>query len=328
MPTDRARLTVIVPVYNEEETVPELLRRLRGAVDRLGFAENEVLLISDGSTDGTDAQLLAAADELFRPVFLSRNFGHQAAVSTGLELSTGTVVAIIDGDLQDPPEVIAELVAALERGADVAFAIRAQRKEHLLKRACYSAFYRGLDWVADIKIPLDTGDFCCFTGEVRDAILRLPERNRFVRGIRAWVGFVQVGVPYEREARFAGAPKYTFRKLVQLAFDGVFSFSKLPVKLMQFLGFCVSTLAFCVGAAYLVWYFLDRSVFPSGFATLAISIWFLGGVNLLFLGIVGEYVVRTCDEARGRPIAIVRKSPPPLGGSAPPPARDRNPERP
>ncbi len=312
MSLDRTRLTIIVPVFNEEETLLELVRRLRGAIDQFDFHEMEILCVSDGSTDQTNELLdeAAAKDPRFRPLFLSRNFGHQAAVATGLEHATGSVIAIIDGDLQDPPEVIGDLVAALEQGADVAFGVRTHRKEGILKRTSYSAFYHILQKISDIEIPLDSGDFCCFRREVLEAILRLPERNRFIRGIRAWVGFTQVGVPYEREARFAGTPKYTFRKLLQLAFDGMFSFSHVPVRIMQILGFWVSLVAMCIGGFYLVWYFVDRGAFPSGFATLTISIWFLGGVQLLFLGIVGEYVVRTCDEARRRPVAIVRKRTP------------------
>jgi dolichol-phosphate mannosyltransferase len=309
MSLDRSRLTIVVPVFNEEETLSELIHRLRGAVAQFEFQDVEFLFISDGSTDRTNEMLedIAVQDTRFQPLLLSRNFGHQAAVSTGLENASGSVIAIIDGDLQDPPEVIGNLVAALEQGADVAFGVRIHRKENIFKRTCYSGFYRVLQRIADIDIPLDSGDFCCIRREVLDAILKLPERNRFVRGIRAWVGFKQVGVPYERESRFAGTPKYTFRKLLQLAFDGMFSFSHLPVRVMQILGFWVSLAAMSVGMFYLLWYLIDRRAFPSGFATLTISIWFLGGVQLLFLGIVGEYVIRTCDEARRRPVSIVRK---------------------
>ncbi len=309
MPLDRSRLTVIVPVFNEEETLPEMTRRLVSAAEHFGFDEVEFLMISDGSTDRTNSMLdeTSLRDHRFRPLYLSRNFGHQAAVSVGIQRATGSVIAIIDGDLQDPPEVIGEFLKALDQGADVAHGVRRHRKEGLFKRFCYAAFYRILQRISDIDIPLDSGDFCCFTREVCDAVLMLLERNRFVRGVRAWVGFRQVGVPYEREARFAGAPKYTFTKLMQLAYDGLFSFSNLPVRVMQFLGFWVSMAAVCVGIFYLLWYLVDRNAFPSGFATLTISIWFLGGVQLLFLGIVGEYVVRTCDEARRRPIAIVSK---------------------
>jgi len=199
------------------------------------------------------------------------------------------------------------LLQAIDDGAEVAYGVRTARKETLLKRVAYSTFYRFLRSAASIDIPADTGDFCCMTRAVVDDILRLPERNRFVRGLRAWVGRRQVGVVYERDARFAGAPKYTVRKLIGLAYDGLFSFSVLPIRLMQIMGFAVSAVSLSVAAGYLIWYFVSPQRFPSGFATLTISIWFLAGVQLLFLGIVGEYVARTFDESRRRPVAIVRE---------------------
>lgn len=219
----------------------------------------------------------------------------------------GSVVAIIDGDLQDPPEAIAALVEALAGGADVAYGVRGKRKENTLKRSAYFTFYRLLRSISAIDIPLDTGDFCCMRRRVVDAMLVLPERNRFVRGLRAWVGYTQVGVEYERAARFAGAPKYTLRKLLALAYDGLFSFTSLPVRFIQIVGFSLSLLAILIAITYFVWYLIAPEQFPRGFASLIISIWFFAGVQLLCLGIVGEYVVRTCDEGRGRPVALVRE---------------------
>lgn len=308
-PLDRSLLTVVVPVYNEEENLPELARRLPAAVAGLGFAACEFLLVSDGSVDRTEPLIraLAARDARFRGIFLTRNFGHQAAVSTGLALARGSVVAVLDGDLQDPPEALVLLVEALGRGADVAYGVRARRKEPAPKRAAYFTFYRLLRALAPIDIPLDTGDFCCLRRPIVEAILAMPERNRFLRGLRAWVGGVQVGVEYERAARHAGAPKYTLRKLLGLAYDGLFAFTSLPVRIIQFAGFSLSMAAIAIAVGYLVWYLVDPSAFPRGFASLIISIWFFAGVQLLCLGIVGEYVVRTCDEARGRPVALIRE---------------------
>lgn len=303
-------LTVIVPVYNELDNLPELRRRLTAVVGGLGFSGNEVILVSDGSTDGSEKLMadFVMDDPLFVAIFLSRNFGHQAAVSVGLAAARGDVVCVIDGDLQDPPEAIPELLSAITAGAHVAFAIRTRRKESLLKRFAYSLFYRLLQRMSNIDIPLDSGDFCCMRRCVVDAMLQLPERNRFVRGLRAWVGFKQVGVAYERSARFAGRPKYNFWALCKLAYDGIFSFTELPVKLMQFFGFAVSSTALLVAVGYAVWRIFSPEVFPSGFATIAISLWFLAGVQLLFLGVLGEYVVRTFDEVRRRPIALVRET--------------------
>lgn len=305
----RSRLSVVVPVFNEEEVLPELVRRLAAVLDGAGFDAAEVLLVDDGSSDSTEALIRDAVtrDGRFRALLLSRNFGHQAAVSIGLEHATGSVIAVIDGDLQDPPEALLPLLQAIEEGADVAYGVRTARKEGLLKRAAYSTFYRFLRHSATIDIPADTGDFCVMRREIVDDMLTLPERNRFVRGLRAWVGRNQVGVPYEREARFAGEPKYTLRKLMGLAYDGLFSFSVLPIRLMQIMGFLVSTISVAVALGYLVWRLLEPERFNQGFATLTISIWFLAGVQLFFLGIVGEYLARTFDESRRRPVAIVRE---------------------
>jgi dolichol-phosphate mannosyltransferase len=306
---DRALLSIVVPVYNEEETLGELVQRLRRSVRPLGFEGYEFLLVSDGSTDRTEAIIarVARRDGRFKGVFLTRNFGHQAAVSTGLAQARGSVVAVLDGDLQDPPEVLGRLIAALDRGADVAYGVRTRRKEGLAKRSAYFLFYRLLRAIAAVDIPLDTGDFCCMRRPVVDAMLSLPERNRFLRGLRSWVGFTQVGVPYERSSRFAGSPKYTLKKLFGLAYDGLFSFTRLPVQVIQFLGFVLSCLALVIAGSYFVWAVVAPERFPTGFASLIVSIWFFSGVQLLCLGIVGEYVVRTCEEGRARPVALIRE---------------------
>jgi polyisoprenyl-phosphate glycosyltransferase len=306
---DKSLLSVVVPIYNEEATLPELLRRLPRALEGLGFRGLEFLLVSDGSRDDSERMIrrIAARDPRFQGIFLTRNFGHQAAVSIGIAHARGTVVAVIDADLQDPPEAIGSLVAGLERGSDVAYGVRKKRKEGIPLRWAYFAFYRVLRFVSMIDVPLDSGDFCCMRRQVVNAMLALPERNRFVRGLRAWVGFEQVGVEIERAPRFAGEPKYTLRKNVALAYDGLFSFTNLPVRFIQVAGFILSFVAIMIALGYFVWYFIAPDRFPQGFASLIISIWLFAGIQMLFLGIVGEYVVRTCDEGRGRPVALVRE---------------------
>lgn len=312
---DTTCLTAIIPVFNEEEVFGDLVARLRDVLPTLGFERVEVLFVDDGSRDRTRELVSEVANQpqenglFFRGVFLTRNFGHQAAVSVGLAHAQGSVVCVMDADLQDPPEVLADLVAALADGADVAFAVRRQRKESWVKRLAYDSFYRLLFVISSIEIPRDSGDFCCMRRNVVDAMLQLPERNRFIRGLRAWVGFRQVGVPYERQARAAGETKYSWRKLFQLAYDGLFSFSNLPVKLMQFLGFVVSIGSMAVALFYLGWFLIRPEQFPAGtgWTTSIISLWFLSGVQMLFLGLLGEYVFRTFDESRRRPTALVAR---------------------
>lgn len=309
-PAPRSSLSIVIPIYNEQETLPELQSALAEVIERLGFERSEVLFVSDGSTDASERMIARAAQQnpLYRGVFLTRNFGHQAAVATGLSHARGDCVVVMDGDLQDPPATIEPLIETLESGADVAYAVRRRRKENVFKRSAYAVFYRLLRRIASIDIPLDSGDFCAMKRCVVDDMLRLPERNRFVRGLRAWVGYTQVAVQYERAARFGGAPKYNVLRLIQLAYDGLFSFSALPIRTMQTLGFLISLLAMLTAAGYFVLALVTGKLgWPAGFATLVISIWFLGGVQLLFMGFLGEYVHRTFDEARARPIALVRQ---------------------
>ncbi len=307
MALDRSLFSVVVPLFNEQQNVRELARQLLATFKTLGFNDYQVVLVSDGSTDATESILaeLVESNAIFEALCLTRNFGHQAALCAGLAHARGSVVCVLDGDLQDPPSVLPDLVNGLERGADVAYGVRRHRKEHLLKRAAYAAFYRLMRATASIEIPLDAGDFCCMKRAVVDRMLQLPERTRFVRGLRAWVGYRQVGVPYERAGRRAGLSKFSLRQLTALAYDGIFSFSSLPVKLMQFLGFIISTLALITALAYLGWYLVAPGRFPAGWATMVISLWFIGGVQLLFMGLLGEYVYRTFDEARRRPTALV-----------------------
>ena len=306
-PLDRSCFSLVVPVFNEAENLEELRRRVIPLLGSIGFDATEVLLVSDGSRDESEAMIrrFCSEDPRFRGIFLTRNFGHQAAVTTGLAEVRGSVIAVIDGDLQDPPEVLASLLEALAAGADVAYGVRRNRTESVVLRLAYWLFYRLQARLSSIQIPLDAGDFCCMRRCVVDAIGRLPETRRFVRGLRAWVGYRQVGVEYDRAPRYAGTSKYGIRSLLRLAYDGLFSFSDIPVKILQFLGFAVSGLALLVGLGYfLAVLFFDS---PPGFPTLIISIWFLGGVQLLFLGVIGEYLHRTYEQSMSRPSAVVRE---------------------
>jgi dolichol-phosphate mannosyltransferase len=294
-----------VPLYNEQENLPELHRRLTTSLAGLGL-DYELVFVNDGSRDGTPGLLddLAARDPHLRVLHLSRNFGHQAALSAGLDAARGRGVILMDGDLQDPPEVLGQFVAAWRAGSDVVFAIRTKRKEGLAKRLAYSLFYRLLGATCDMDIPLDSGDFCLMDRKVVEALKALPERQRFVRGLRTFVGFRQVGLVYERDARHAGRPKYTLRRLLNLAVDGLVSFSGYPLALVTYLG--IFSLFLAIGLT--AWVFLDAwssGTTPRGWASTMVVVVYMGGVQLIGLGIIAEYVRRIFLEVKGRPTYIV-----------------------
>lgn len=300
-------LSIVVPVYNEESTLPELRRRLEELLKNINCKEIEVILVSDGSTDNTDVIIKQISKEnpIFKGIFLTRNFGHQSALSTGLRYISGDIVAVLDADLQDPPELLPDMLNKIRDGADVVYGVRQNRKENILKRIAYSVFYKILKKSANINIPEDSGDFVCMRYEVVNSINNMPENRRFIRGLRSWVGFRHVAYPYNRNARYLGEPKYNFRKLIRLAYDGFFTFSNLPIKLMQFLGFIVTTISFAFAFAYLIIGIINNT--PEGFPTIIISIWFIGGIQLFFLGMIGEYIYRTFEQALNRPVALVRE---------------------
>ncbi len=297
--------SVVLPVFNERENLSELQRRLGAVMADLG-EPFEIIYVDDGSRDGS-GDLLAAIqqnDDRVRVLRLSRNFGHQAAISAGLDHAAGDAIIVLDADLQDPPEVLPILLAQWRLGFDVVYAIRQERKENFLKRSAYKIFYRLLRQVANVEIPLDAGDFCVLDRRVADVLRKMPERNRFMRGIRSWIGFRQIGVPYKRAARFAGQPKYSLFKLLRLAFDGFFSFSYVPLRLASMFGLLVSFLGFLLS----VWTVYKRFTlpeFPSGFATIVVGMMFLGGIQLIALGVIGEYVGRIFDEVKQRPLYII-----------------------
>ncbi len=302
------RVSLIFPVYNEEAVLPLLYRRVRQVIDQLEY-EAEVILVNDGSWD-TSLDMMEhfhSEDSRFKILDFSRNFGHQVAITAGIDFATGDAVILMDADLQDPPEILPQFLSKWEEGYQVVYAVRKNRKEHIFKRMAYSVFYRILQKISNIQIPLDSGDFCLMDRIVVDTLKSMQERNRFVRGLRSWTGFRQVGLEYDRDQRHGGEVKYTFTKLLKLALDGIFSFSFLPLKLASYMGFLVSGVSFLGIIIYLYKKLLVGGE-PRGFPTLAILILFMGGIQLLFLGIIGEYIGRIYDEVKRRPTYVVRRT--------------------
>jgi dolichol-phosphate mannosyltransferase len=300
------RLSVAIPVHNEESVLPELLQRLRKVLEELPGGPHEIVFVDDGSTDGTFDRLGAAVREDSRiiAISLSRNFGHQAAISAALDHASGDAVVIMDGDLQDVPEVIPQFVEKFGEGFDVVYAQRVRRKEPLLLRICYFVFYRMMARLSDIRLPLDSGDFGLMSRRVVDHVRRMPEHHRYLRGMRSWVGFRQIGVPVERAERHSGKSKYSMMRLMKLAADGIFAFSIVPIRAAAAVGATVMSLSFLY-VCYAVYakMFLKQS--PQGFTALLVAITFLSGIMLFFLGIIGEYVGRIYEETKARPQYIV-----------------------
>lgn len=303
----RPVLSVVIPVYEEEVNLPVLYVRLTQVLTA-SEPEHEIIFIDDGSRDRSVEIMhrLAASDPRVVVVELSRNFGHQVAISAGLDQARGDGVIIMDADLQDPPEVLPQFIAKWREGHDVVYAIREQRKEGWVKRLLYSLFYRMLQRIANIDIPLDAGDFCIMDRRVVEILNGMPERNRFVRGIRSWVGLDQVGLTYERQARYAGHEKYSYRRLVYLALDGLISFSFVPLRMITVTGFIISAISIVLAVIY----FVQRLVVgpnPQGFTTTIVAVLFLAGMQLITLGVIGEYIDRIFEEVKRRPLYVVRR---------------------
>lgn len=299
--------SIVLPVYNEMNNIRPLHARLTTVLASLQ-EPYEIIFVDDGSRDGSTSRLheISANDENVTIIELSRNFGHQVAISAGLDYSSGEAVIIMDSDLQDPPEILTTFIEKWQDGYDVVYAVRTERKEHWLKRAAYASFYRLLKHVASIEIPLDAGDFCIMDRRVVDLLIGMPERTRFVRGIRSWIGLKQIGIPYERHARHAGKPKYTFRRLLYLALDGLVSFSYVPLRIITVMGFGVSFLALVLATFYAIKK-LTVGLSPPGFATIVVAIFFLAGIQLITIGVIGEYVGRIFEEVKRRPLYVVRR---------------------
>ncbi len=301
-------ISVVVPVYNEEESVPELHRRLTDVLGRVA-ASYEIVLVDDGSRDRSWELIreLASKDSRVRGLSFSRNFGHQMAFTAGLDHVDGDAVVIMDADLQDPPEVIPELVARWREGYDVVFAVRAKREgETAFKLVTAAAFYRVLRRVTNVNIPVDTGDFRLMSRKAANAFRRLREHHRFTRGMVSWLGFKQVGVEYLRASRHAGETKYTMRKMLRLASDGLTSFSYLPLQLASWLGVAVSALA---GLALLAELVVKAAGSALGWMWIGMTgLALLGGLQLIALGLVGEYLGRVFDDVRGRPLYLVQET--------------------
>lgn len=317
-PAHEPDLCVVVPAFNEALNLDELHREVSDVLRDSGLSWS-MLFVDDGSSDATPDILarLRASDPRVAYLRLARNFGLQAALAAGLARAPGRAVVIMDADLQDDPSALRQFIARWQAGADVAYAVRTNRKESLVKRTMFKGFHALLSVLADIPIPRDAGTFALYDRRVVDHINALPERNRYLPGLRAWVGFEQVGIPVERRARRAGTPGQSPARLISLALDGVMSFSKAPLRLATTLGFSVTALSAIALLVVVYWRFVQRS-FPSGvgLATIALSLLFLGGVQLLVIGVLGEYLGRVYDEVKQRPLFIVAKS---CEGEAPPP---------
>ena len=302
--------SIIAPIYNELENIPELYRRVSEVMDSTSEPW-ELILVDDGSTDGSTQAIwdLAKNDKCIRPVIFARNFGHQIAITAGWDYARGDAVVIIDADLQDPPEVILEMAKKWKEGYEVVYAVRTEREgESWFKLWTASLFYRLIYRITDVKIPLDTGDFRLMDRQVVEVLKQMRERHRFPRGMSAWVGFKQIGVEYKRAARKAGETKYPFRKMFRLALNAITSFSYFPLQVATFFGFASAGIAI-IAIPVVVALRLAGSHFFEGQTTTLISVLFLGGVQLISLGILGEYVGRLYDEAKGRPLYIVREAP-------------------
>lgn len=303
----RPLISLIIPVFNERDNLDALAARLPPVLDQATHGNFEVLFIDDGSRDGSSEFLdaMGARDERYKVIHFSRNFGHQSALQAGLDAASGAAVVLMDADLQDPPELLNEFIAKWKEGYEVVYAVRRHRKESIFKRMAYSIFYRSMRFLAEIDTPLDAGDFCLLDDRVVQALVGLPERHRFLRGLRSWVGFNQIGIEYDRGARNAGQPKYSLRKLISLALAGYIGFSTFPLRVAAWLGLFSASVGFLL-TSWVVLSKLTTATVPQGWASTIAVVLFVGGAQLIMLGVLGEYLARVYDEVRRRPLYVVR----------------------
>lgn len=306
--SEAPQISFVIPLYNEESVFQELIDRLGSVLDEMHY-KTEVVLINDGSRDKTPELMeeIALRDPRYSCLFLSRNFGHQIALSAGLQYARGTMGALIlDGDLQDPPELIHDFIKKYQEGYDVVYAIRQNRKEGIVLKLLYKLYYRWLKKMSNISIPIDSGDFAFISRRVIDTINSMPEKSRFIRGMRAWVGFNQVGLEYSRDRRHSGYSKYSIRDLVHLGMNGIYNFSEIPIRLISKLGLMAVMLAL----VYLLFIIFRRVVYgdvPQGFTTLVLLITLFSGVQLISIGVLGEYLVRIFFQSKDRPLFVLSK---------------------
>jgi dolichol-phosphate mannosyltransferase len=297
--------SVVIPIFNEEETIPELWKYLDRVIQQM---ENsfEVIFVDDGSSDNSLNLLkhLSSEHSCVKVLQLSRNFGHQCALAAGIDHASGDAVVLMDGDLQDTPDTIPRFIDVWQQGYDVVYAVRKKRKENAVKRFCFWLFYRLIQGTSGIKLPVDAGIFSLMDRKVADVLRSMPERNRYITGLRAYAGFHQIGIPVERGPRYSGEPRVTFFKLVRLAIDGMVSFSTVPLRLITYIGILFSLTAFALGLIGIGYKFLGQEFlsWPFGLTTT----FFIGGIQLIFLGIIGEYISRIYDEVKQRPYYVVR----------------------
>lgn len=298
------RYSLVVPIYNEEANIPELYRRLQSVMNGLD-GDAELVLVDDGSRDRSLALMrdLHYRDPRVSYLSLARNFGHQVAVTAGLNFARGQAIVVLDADLQDPPELIPEMAQLWQQGYQVVYAQRTRRyRENWLKRFLAYGFYRVLRHLADIEIPTDTGDFCLMDRRVVDLLNAMPERNRYIRGLRAWVGFRQTAIPYKRDPRFAGEVKYTLSQSLALAVNSLVSFSRVPLRLSTYLGLAAAAIALFMALLVLYWRIFAVNSPLTGYTIITVVVFFLGAVQLISIGILGEYIGRIYEEIKGRPL--------------------------
>ncbi len=300
-------ISIVIPIYNEHETIPELHHRLSQVMGQVS-EPYEIIFVNDGSQDNSLPALkqCAGKDSRVKVVDLARNFGHQVAISAGIDSAGGEAVILMDGDLQDPPELLTKLIALWRDGFDVIYTVKRSRKENVLKRFAFHSFYKVMQMFSSIPIPIEAGNFSLMDRKVIAVLQSMPERNRYIAGMRAWAGFKQTSIEYDRGARFAGKPQMTISRLMHLAFDGIFSFSNAPLRLATYVGVSIAFLAF-IGMLYVIYAKLFTDKATPGWASPVFSILFMGGLILLTLGIIGEYLGRIYDEVKRRPLYVIKE---------------------